>query len=345
MMIGVVDSLLKGDPFEGRTEENFGTFINNIVWWYEKLSDQERKGHRGHDPTLLTDIRQWLDDPANGYLYLFFILGHSEVLARHADNLWPPMARSGPVVQDFFTYQGLKALMFPRNCPEGMLAFHPEYSCWTFGLDARQGSTAAKAFEIARLLVTEAYARLIQNDSDAITLYKQYFDMTEDVLDEHQNFTAIKQDFERLHSVLTSGKQMFVLCKGTKKQTTRSVAYVFPAFIANVNPEIARYSNCIFLNDLFFENTDESSSYLVNGEGLYYEGMVVLHELTHLVCNTIDFEDKYYGRKKCFSLARLNTSMAIRNADNFALFARDLKLCKDGQKLHFPDDEWEGDLS
>lgn len=305
------------DLYQGYGAETFGALLKQLEAWGKRTKSFSQDSWA--DQQLVAEMKNWVTNQFDGSRYNYFA-----TFARQFCQF-----DERPVVKE------LKDILFPLEFPKGRLIFHEVENCWTLGLDELDQKIAANAFVYARSLVHETLsALLLLDDYNTVLLCKTYFDSKERNPPEHTVVNLIKQ-FELLKSAL-DGKTLFVLCKGDPTRSgVRTCAYVDPGLDNCVFPACAQASRCIYLNQGFFKGRETRDEFSISGEGLLFHSMTILHELTHHILKTDDVDEWYYGRKKCFDLAARRPREAMTNADSFALFARDLKLCKTGSKLSF----------
>lgn len=302
-----------------QSDGTFGALLLSLELVWKELKAEFRGGSWA-DRQLLTEMENWIRNRFDGSQY----------------NYFAAFARQFCQFDDRRVVNKLKNILFPANFPNGVLVFHEGCGCWTLGLDASQQIVATHGFLDARILIAETLVRMLECDKDARLLSQKYFDNKlrqpiEDII------SFLAKEFERLDAALDSNL-LFVLCKGNEARGgNRTQAYVDPGLDMCVFPACARASRSIYLNRNFFRGRETVDQYSISGEQLLYFGMTIVHELTHHILKTEDVQKSFYGREKCFWLAdRLAPrDGAMINADNFSLFARDLKLCQTGSKPKF----------
>lgn len=325
------------DLYDGLGAESFGALLKRLedVWKKLKLSLAQGSSSRRladrpgwTDQELLAQMSNWIQNGFNGSCF----------------NDFAAFARQFCQVDVRPEVVELKDILFPPEFPEGRLVFHERLNCWTLGLSQHDQGIAINAFFDARLLAAETFLWLMERDNTTELLCKKYFDPKgRKSLD--QTVSKLEEEFERLHSALESNIS-FVLCRGNPQRSgKRTLAYVDPgldynAFQPGLGHNVflpcARASRCIYLNEGFFRGGERQTEFSISGEHLLFHGMTILHELTHHILKTDDIDDWYYGRDLCFQLPlRKPWEEAITNADSFALFARDVKLCKNGSRPSF----------
>jgi len=307
------------DPYEGHGDGTFGTLIERLDDVWKELKKELSHGSWA-DRQLLTEMENWIRNRFDGTHY----------------NNFAAFARQFCQFDERPAVKRLRKTLFPKEFPHGLLVYFEWCDCWTLGLNESEQRVATHGYLDARLLAAEAFVWITEGQGDAVPLCQRYFDFAErEPIKLTRSQLATK--FQILDSALDSNLA-FVLCKGNPQRSgNRTQAYVDPGLDNYVSPQCAQVSRCIYLNAGFFRGNEPHDLYTVSGEQLLYHGMTILHELTHHILKTEDLNDTCYGRAKCFKLAESFNSpnISLRNADNYALFARDLKLSKTGSKLNF----------
>lgn len=88
------------------------------------------------------------------------------------------------------------------------------------------------------------------------------------------------------------------------------------------SPLLGKKQHIINLCDKFFEDDHQEQT------------ITLIHEMTHDSSATHDVCDDCYGTDNCQTMATMNPNLAIENADNYALFAKDVFLLKPKGNKH-----------
>jgi hypothetical protein len=173
----------------------------------------------------------------------------------------------------------------------------------------------------------------------AVELYKKWFDKTQ----EHSRIDEVKRIFTNLHNAVTS-QGFEIICEGDPADPH---GLIYPNPIAPGEfGEVRKGDNCnrFYLGPIFFDqliqNMGGSCSLSVTPRGgqtwaqakgaietaLNASTITMLHELTHIraIGDTDDVQPGAYSRMTCLTRANTSPAQAIKNAENYSLFAKDI---------------------